>query len=235
VRLDALDGRDGGAGDDAGWELPPERRDAIRAAAAGALERGPLLGAPLLGVGLTVHVPPPAAAAGAAAAAAAAGAPGLGEPAVPLPALRSAVAAAVAAATAAAAPRVVEPLMDVALDVPAACVGDVVAALTDPRRRRGVVLGVDVDDGGGGGGGGGGAAAAAGAVAAGGAAAAAAAAADAALARAHLTARVPVEGLLGWASRLRSLTGGEGGFVARFGGYEVCSAEARVVREERGY
>ena len=168
----------------------------------------------------------------AAAAVAAAGAPGLGEPAVPLPALRSAVAAAVAAATAAAAPRVVEPLMDVALDVPAACVGDVVAALTDPRRRRGVVLGVDVDDGGGGGGGG---AAAAGAVPAGGAAAAAAAAADAALARAHLTARVPVEGLLGWASRLRSLTGGEGGFVARFGGYEVCSAEARVVREERGY
>lgn len=55
------------------------------------------------------------------------------------------------------------------------------------------------------------------------------------LSRALLTARVPVEGLLGWASRLRSLSGGEGGFVANFGGYEVCSAEERVVREERGY
>lgn len=116
--------------------------------------------------------------------------------------------------------------MEVVVDVPAGCLGDVVSALTDPVRRRGVVLGVDVEEDGGVDGGGEG-----GLVGGGGGRGG-----DAApLSRALLTARVPVEGLLGWASRLRSLSGGEGGFVAHFGGYEVCSAQERVVREERGF
>lgn len=98
-----------------------DRVEAIVAAAAVAQVPEPLVGAPLLGVGLSGHVMPPTPSAteacgcgrGSSSRGGSGGLPGPGDPGLPglpLPGPLSAVGAAVEAATTAAFPRVVEPL-----------------------------------------------------------------------------------------------------------------------------
>lgn len=154
------------------WRLLPDRLETIVAAAAVALVQEPLVGAPLLDVGLSMHVVPPTPSAsgtcgcvrGGSGRDGSGGFPRPGDPdlpCLPLPALLSALGAAVEAATTAAFPRVVEPLLEVVVDVQDSCLRDVLFACADPLPPRGLVLDVDVGqdggvDGGVNGGGGGG-------------------------------------------------------------------------------
>jgi elongation factor G len=116
---------------------------------------------------------------------------------------------AVSKALTAAQPRLLEPVMRVECCVPESCMGDVIGDLTHPSLRRGIVDSVERKD-----------------------------AADVdipdPLVRIH--ANVPLEGMIGWSTKIRSATKGRGDFSMEFASYEILtsSQQASIIAKLRG-
>lgn len=96
---------------------------------------------------------------------------------------------------------VMEPVMRVEALVPEEFVGDVVSELTHPTRRRGIIEDVSVHTNAG----------------------------DSGIGGMHLvTAFVPVEGMIGWATKMRSITKGRGSLQAKFAEYRSVDSSTQV-------
>lgn len=100
---------------------------------------------------------------------------------------------------------VMEPVMRVEASVPEDCVGDVVSELTHPTRRRGVIEDVTADG--------------------------ALSEERSRRGRSIVTAIVPVEGLIGWATKMRSITKGRGDLQTTFAEYRKMDEgiQARIL------
>jgi elongation factor G len=94
-----------------------------------------------------------------------------------------------------------EPIMDVECNLPESCVGDVIEALTHPLHRRGIIEKVDRDE-------------------------------DTRSSKTtdsnvRVRALVPVQGMIDWATRIRSSTKGRGDFTMEFHSYQAVDEQVQ--------
>lgn len=91
-------------------------------------------------------------------------------------------------------PKILEPVMHVECIIPENTAGDIISEISHPTRRRGTIIDADAASGGGN-------------------------------LPEHkmstVSAIVPLEGMIGWATKLRSITKGRGDFIARFDSYRI--------------
>lgn len=106
-------------------------------------------------------------------------------------------------------PRVLEPVMRVDLCVPSSTAGDIISEVSHPTRRRGTIESVDIvqNDGG--------------------------------VAENQLNAIeaiVPLEGMIGWATKMRSITKGRGDCSTRLASYRLVDAatQRRLISDATG-
>lgn len=163
-------------------ECTPEIEKAIHQGVNAALGRGPLIGAPVRRAHVRVIVTQVSDVASA----------------------RAGAAHAVKEAIAGASPGLLEPVMLVRAVVPQDRVGDVVAEMTHPTRRRGMMTNVgmahDLEN-------------------------------DISMDMSNLTANIPVEGLIGFSTKFRSLTKGRGELQMTFAEYRAVdrNTQQRIV------
>lgn len=123
-----------------------------------------------------------------------------------LSALRACAGKAVRNAVKLGCPKILEPVMQVNCTVPEASAGDVISEISHPTRRRGTILEVHTNLG------------------------------DSQIPEhqmSTLVAFVPLEGMIGWATKMRSLTKGRGDFSARFSAYRPVDevTQSRLISE----
>jgi elongation factor G len=94
-----------------------------------------------------------------------------------------------------------EPIMDVECILPGSCVGDVIEALTHPLHRRGIVEKVERDED-----------------------TRSSTTPDSIV---RVRALVPVQGMIDWATRIRSTTKGRGDFTMEFHSYQAVDAQVQ--------
>jgi elongation factor G len=161
----------------------PELAHFIRSGVMSALGRGPLLGSPTSHIRAVVTSLADEVNASSSAA------------------ISACASSAVSQALASAQSCLLEPVMRVECIVPESCMGDVIADLTNPGLRRGIVNSVERDN------------------------LTNNVTADS-LVRIH--ARVPLQGMVDWSTRMRSITKGRGDFSMDFASYEVVASSQQA-------
>lgn len=164
----------------------PEIENAIRQGIAAALGRGPLIGAPVRKAHVCVSV----------------------IQAADIASARAGAARAVKAALVEAAPALLEPVMLVRAVVPHDRVGDVVAEMSHPTRRRGVMTDIGMSQ---------------------------ESESSAGIDVSCLSAIMPVEGLIGFSTKFRSLTKGRGELQMTFAEYRIVdrTTQQRIVEHQQ--
>lgn len=168
-------------------ECRPEIEDAVRQGIAAALGRGPLIGAPVRKAHVFVSV----------------------IQAADIASARAGAARAVKAALVEATPALLEPVMLVRAVVPHDRVGDIVAEMTHPTRRRGVMTDIGMSQ---------------------------EPESSAGVDVSSLSAIIPVEGLIGFSTKFRSLTKGRGELQMTFAEYQIVdrTTQQRIVEHQQG-
>lgn len=127
-----------------------------------------------------------------------------------LAALQACASKATAAAMRSADPALLEPMMQVQCIVPESVAGDVISELSHPVQRRGIIEGVERE---------------------------AREGCAVEFATSRIDALVPLQGMLGWATRIRSTTKGRGDFTMNFASYKPVSAatQEKLLAVARGF